>query len=492
MYRSLFIPVLMVLALTFGCAAPLIKDGKKNDAVILSRSLDVSKAIENPYYKSSAQEDIAIVYAQIGMYEEAAEVAARIEDPLIQAYAFSHTAEIAWNNLRRETALLLLSGVDDPIQRIDDPQKKTYLMTLLSETYAGINETEKASNSLEEAYQFANQVEDDGMRAYDLTVIGNHFFKLGKKAKAGEILSEAYSVAKNIDDAEKQITIMDMIASILAEDDQYDKAFEIVKEIEVNITKAAGPDRITELYTSMGNFEKAVEIGNLIENPHTRTYTLARISLAAWNQGKNDLARRILASSAEVARSIEDASVKTSALDRVAWGYADAAQEETAVELAESIDDKYFKDDALEKISVRYAETGDFEKSIEVIGTVQDNYYKTAAATRVADAYLTAGKQEQAQQLLDQAYELSKEIPVEYQRFRAMAAIAPIYEKLGKHEKAIAVARAIEDDHFRNRALFRIASWYADTREFEKALIWAETIEDPYYQASAYTLIAEK
>lgn len=487
---------LIVIVFIFGvssCATtPLMTQNKKNDGAILSRALDIAQDIEVPHNKAGAIQDIALAHSSAGQYAQAAKVANIIADPHLKAFTFFYIAIDARKNNKKEISREMVEASKESIESIDRKYIQAYMYILMGDHLEALDYKEYALKALSLAYEVAEPIEDERIKAYIIALIGKKYFDFGDKLKAGESISEAYQIAQSIDDEEARITIIDMIAFTLAADGQVDRAFEIIEEVRVSYTKAAGPDQITDLYLADENYEKALFTADKIENPYTKIFTLVRISLHAWDHGKKDTALLIISRASDIAKSIEEKYIETLALNWSAKGFAKTGQLEKAVEVAKSIENEYNKDEALEQIATRYATTGDFDRALKTIGLIEIVFYKTMASIGVTEVYLKSADKEMAEELINQAFEMSKDIPHDLQRFKTLALMAPIYEELGQHEMALKIARSIEDDHLRNTAFFRMTSWHTNKGEFDQAIELALIIEDPYYQASAFTQIAAR
>ena len=117
---------------------------------------------------------------------------------------------------------------------------------------------------------------------------------MGEKQKAGEVLTRAFEVAQSIDDVYSKITILDMIAEILAKDGQFDKADEVTKAIEDAFTKAAAPDRIADVYGADRGYDKSFLVAKTIEGAEQKAYALKRISQRARKEGQSQHAQEII------------------------------------------------------------------------------------------------------------------------------------------------------------------------------------------------------
>ncbi len=495
MERKLILSLIGIVCIfvVSSCAAPpLMTQNKKDDGALLSRALNVAQEIEVPHAKAAALQDIALAHSSAEQYAQAAKVADTIEDPHLKAFTFFYIAVDARKNMRQEIAQEMIDASKASIESIDRKYIQAYMYILMGEHLESIYNKEGALKALSLAYEVAKPIEDERIKAYIIALIGQKYFDFGDKVKAGESISEAYEIAQSLDDDGARITIIDMIAFTLAADGQVDRAFEIIEEVRVSYTKAAGPDLITDLYLADNNYEKAVLTANKIENPYTRIFTLVRISFHAWDHGKKDAALLILSRASEIAKSIEEKYIETLALNWSAKGFAKTGQFDKAVKIAQSIENEYNKDEALEQIAIRYAITGDFGRALKVIDSIEVVFYKTMASIEVTEVYLKSADKERAEGLINQAFEISKDIPDDLQRFKTLALIAPIYEELGQQEMALKIARSIEDYHLRNTAFFRMTSWHTQKREFSEAIELALIIEDPYYKASAFTQIAAR
>jgi tetratricopeptide (TPR) repeat protein len=120
-----------------------------------------------------------------------------------------------------------------------------------------------------------------------------------------------------------------------------------------------------------------------------------------------------------VAKTIEDAFFKASALAVIADRSAKAGQFNQALEIAKTIEDASFKASALAVIADWSAEAGQFNQALEIAKTIERASYKARALADIAGKYAEAGQKDQVDLLLSQALQIAKTI--EDASFKAIA-----------------------------------------------------------------------
>jgi len=110
-----------------------------------------------------------------------------------------------------------------------------------------------------------------------------------------------------------------------------------------------------------------------------------------------------------------------------------------ALLVAKTIEYASYKSSALADIAGKYAETGQKEKATQILSqaletakTIEDANDKSRALADIAGEYAKAGQKEKANQILSQALETAKTIGDADDKSRALADIAGKYANAGK------------------------------------------------------------
>ena len=291
------------------------------------------------------------------------------------------------------------------------------------------------------------------------------------------------------------------------------------------ITESEALSQITRAYAMMGDFPKAFQVAEKIDNNEdSKATALQSIAEAYARLGEKEKATQLLNQAHSLAEKFVYESSKARAFQSIAEVYATLGEKEKdfqliskALSLAEKIGDESSKARALRVTTEAYARLGEKEKAAQLLNQalslaekVDYEEGRARALQAIAEVYARLGEKEKATQLLNQAFSLAEKISDETDKLRVMA---EVYARLGEKEKAAqllsyaisvaekfyySVAVKVGDEGYKARALQTIAQAYAKLGEKEKAaqllsqaLSYAEKFGNEYSKASTIQSIAK-
>lgn len=241
---------------------------------------------------------------------------------------------------------------------------------------------------------------------------------------------------------------------------------------------------ISRRYADRGEFERAVEIADTLNDPYTRDQTLASIAVKCAADRQEDAAFELI-------ETLEDFSHQATALSQIAIAYANAGEFDRAVEIADGMEDNSA---TLAEIASQCASKGEYERAFEIVERLDFPGYAALALTRIADSYIQAGRVDEAVELLSQALDEAAAIDAGDEKATTLSEIALKFADAGQAEKstvilsqALAVALKSEEI-YKDTALSQIAASHSRLKQYDLAVKVAEKIDD-VYQATA-TLIS--
>ena len=177
---------------------------------------------------------------------------------------------------------------------------------------------------LDQAHPDALRVRDPEFRVEVITEYAGWAAQLGKPG-ASDLLDEAYREALGLPDSAPRVGALNRIASWLALLDRIEEAEEIIAlaaaeagTIEDNIFKDLVLLEIVECVAGWGDYDRAEEIIELIDEPRFQGLSLAAIALRCQEAGEEELAEEYANQAREALAEVENPHFRADILIRIA------------------------------------------------------------------------------------------------------------------------------------------------------------------------------
>lgn len=244
-------------------------------------------------------------------------------------------------------------------------------------------------------------------------------------------------------------------------------------------------------YAGLGQFDRALELANSIEDAADRDVAKARIATIIRKSGDPKRARR-LQDAIQLFVESNGRKVpryKTYSLGEIAEELAACGDFERVFELARSTDDDYLKRTALDAILDNFLleegkrnDFGILAKVIEISATL-GNGEDRPVISRVAQKYAEAGQYRKAITLVNSLAQQADD-PADFHRDDSIANIAVLLAKQGEFARAIKLAEST-DDYFKSETLIQIAKEQIAKSQSEAAVrslqkVTSRFLKDPY------------
>jgi len=337
-------------------------------------------------------------------------------------------------------------------------------------------------------------------------------------AESGQ-LDLAVNLVQTIDDSYQRDLALTKIAAICATDGDGIQADSLLEMIEDDSVYAAGIEQIAAAYARTGEIDKATETARRLSDSDSALSSVARACPS----------RDLLTDCMEIARSIEYAELKATALIelagqarkikaqdesaelieeaasaadeidfpqqriearvRIAAWYKDNDQTEQGVEVlskartdCEEIDGSD-RNAALYQIAAAYAGLRQFNTADQLLEEIEDPYEFCHASAAVAFEHYQAGDQNAALKLLADGLEVIKDEPVYGERSlitrrAVLGSLAETYALIGRLEDALQVTELLDSDEQQDSTLRQIAFTSASSDNPNTALKVFEKIKD--------------
>jgi tetratricopeptide (TPR) repeat protein len=333
------------------------------------------------------------------------------------------------------------------------------------------------------------------------------YVKLGEKDKGEQILNQALENAKAIKASNeqysfKQDSALSEVAIGYGSIGQYNQAIEITDLIKDSIDRNQALAQVAALAVEVGQYDKAIQVAKKMGNSRSAVLspivTMPRIS-------KPDIIAQVAVKYAEASQYdkalqaiqlVEDENLRVKTLSEVALEYAEAGQKnkakqilEQALQKVKAIEEtsKLSKANALAEIATKYAKLGEKQKAEQIFDQAIHYSDKFDAITIIGMAlkYSEVGQKEKAKQLIDQALDFAKK--QSHNKAVDLTEVAIKYAQVGYYDQAFQVVNTLEEWYgsdsltgstIGNKALVEIASEYAEAGQYNQALQVAENISN--------------
>jgi tetratricopeptide (TPR) repeat protein len=307
-------------------------------------------------------------------------------------------------------------------------------------------------NDMEKAVEVMDTVQDPYLREKGIGSLAVLAVDAGDSEFADQLLN-------SIEDPSLLTVAIEQMAVSHARRGDFDTALQLSGEL-ADPAQAFGGIAVT--YAAKGFPEQAVELARSTESALPRTLAFVQIALGAITQNNPGSARELLAEATESAAEIEFPEDQVDALVTIAnvhekLGETDAAYEQLleAIRVCEEIESTSgvitatsVRDHELAIIASALANLKFFEKADEVLETVEDPFRFALGSKELAMAYHKNHRETEANELLDQAVEITEEAEVVSEQATALqqevfSNLAYAYAATGQIEKSLEVAESV-------------------------------------------------
>lgn len=316
------------------------------------------------------------------------------------------------------------------------------------------------------AAEFANSVDDPFMRDRLLTLVA-------EKCAAIDDDDYGFQLVEAIEDSGTQAQARERMALQKSAKGDYEKAFEIADTLEHpdNVLAAIAVNASED-----GKAETAGEAVESIEFPYGKVVTLQSIAGQKIEKEQHKEAVEILEKALEPAEDIDFTEEKIRALTDIASHFTDAKRNDRAIEtldkakhLAEKLDNIH-RDAFLSGIAYGFFRAGSVDLADRTLDLVADKTQISSTLAGFAREYWANGEKEEAVETLEEAYAIlksqhEKETRNSRAKFELFGAIAALFARYKKAERAVEIAQEIPDEEQQMSALAQIAQTFTSNGE---------------------------
>lgn len=359
-------------------------------------AFQLADAIEDFGLQEMARERIALAKAAKSDFTAALDIAARLEHPS-NAYA-----GIAVDQARVGEQ----AAAETTIEMIDYPLAKSTVLQNVAMINLQKNETAKAVELLEKAFEAANNIEHDEEEIRAFTEIAVHFIEAGRNDKAVETFDKAKTVAETLDNVHRDSFLAGIAHGLLR----------------------------------AGSIELADRTLDLVKDKTQMSSCLVGFAQEYWANDEKDEAIEALEEAYAILKSQRDAETrdtraKLGLLGTIAVWFARFEKPERAIEIAQENIDESEQISALSNIAVVCISQEKDEIARQALDAIYDEGQKMFALIGMADAKDNLKMPDEALSLLTEADEKIEIVPQLSLRLGACIELADRFAKHGKIEQ---------------------------------------------------------
>jgi tetratricopeptide (TPR) repeat protein len=298
--------------------------------------------------------------------------------------------------------------------------------------------------------------------------------------EALELLLEATSTAEEIEFPDQRISTLVTIASLNKRSGQEESALEILSRAHQESKESEGFDsgatlaQIAGGFAELQRYDRADQVIEEIENPFQFAHATAMVSLEYHKAGDTARALELLIDAMEIVRDEEvygeqSLSLRESLLSELAGCYALFGHYDEALQIAGLMSAQDQRHRTLREIAQQCVRAGHNSRAFQVIEVIEDPYARVLAELEIGDAFVASDKLELADHALSQA--LARAIALERPFEKAMALIvtAPRFARREQAAQAsqilfdaLQTLATIDDGYQQSQALINLAGKYQE------------------------------
>jgi tetratricopeptide (TPR) repeat protein len=360
-----------------------------------------------------------------------------------------------------------------------------------------------AAGESDRALEAAQAMRKSALQARVLSEIAASYVKAGQEDKATALFTQSLKIADKIDSPPDKAMLLEAIALNYQEAGLNNHAAATLSQaLQVSnsiwgeeFVKDTVLERIAVRYAEIGKPEQAFQVLDSIWGDYPKARAKSRIALMYFAAGDKNRALQIAA-------NIETASSKANALLQMV---ADTGNYEQPLAIAQEIEDPTLKSRILTKIAELYS-TKQPEQSAKVLSqalqasqAIEETPGQVEQLSHISLAYADIDKPELAAKTLAEALQLVSNIDTADQQAEALVNIVSASAKAEQKEPgaavlalALAVAQTIDNEQKKAETLAKLAIASTTLYSYNQVINLIQTIAYPEIQASALTEIVEK
>ena len=444
-----YLAILIILILpTFSAKAvgQITIERKERAVRALDQAAQLAEAERHSAIRAELLASLAIVYAKLGEKEKGEALLTRSRQ--------------------------LIEEDDDLTKDCYECPNKEFFRILLAIDHAQAGYINQALEMLEQLVRIhkQQQADNDGRLLAGLASV---FAGIGNTERALQLMDEAVELDKTIDDEIGGSVVLEEIAKRYALLGQLERAMRVADTMEKGPFKDHALITIAKKYAESGQFDRALAINNRIETTNFKPDILVFVAKQYLDRGEKEKAIALLRKAFGASRRVTALNLQQFDRSDVALLLAKAGQYDQAIQIVKATDAQAPKLRLLTQLAYVFAQAGKNESAEKLLSEAYQltsfssgTYYQARDIVEVADAYAAIGKRARAELLLAVAAGVLDGIKDPTNKGLIFSDIAVSYLILGDDNSAFRMAERIEvESNVKLLTLLEIASRYAEAEQ---------------------------
>jgi len=366
----------------------------------------------------------------------------------------------------------LIEEDDDLTKDCYECPSKEFFRILLAIDHAQAGHIDQALKMLEQLVRIDKQRQTDNQGRM-LAGLASVFAGIGNTERALELMDEAFELAITIDDEIGRSAALEESAK------RYALLGELERAMRVADTMGKGPFKddaliaISRKYAESGQFDRALAINNQIETTNFKPDILVFVAKQYLDRGEREKAIALLRKAFGASGQVTALNLQQFAQSDVALLLAKAGQYDQAIQIVKATDAQAPKLRLLTQLAYVFAQAGKKEaaekllsEAYQLTSNSSGTYFQASDIVEVANAYAAIGKSARATLLLAVATGILDAIKDPDNKGLIFSEIAFSYLILGDDDNAFRMAERIEvESNVRLLTLLEIACRYAEAEQ---------------------------
>jgi tetratricopeptide (TPR) repeat protein len=444
-----YLTILIILILpTFSAkAVGQITTGRKERAIkALDQAAQLAEAERHSAIRAELLASLAIVYVKLGEKEKGEAFLTRSRQ--------------------------LIEEDDDLTKDCYECPIKEFFRIQLAIDHAQAGCINQALEMLEQLVRIDRQRQTDN-HGRMLAGLASVFAGIGNTERALELMDEAFDLAITTEDEIDRSVALEECAKRYALLGQVERAMRVADTMGKGPFKDHALIAIASKYAESGQFDRALAINNQIETTNFKPDILIFVAKQYLDRGKREKAIALLREAFGASEQVTASNLQQFAQSDVALLLAKAGQYDQAIRIVKATDAQAPKLRLLTQLASVFAQAGKKEAAEKLLSEAYQltsfssgTYFQAREIVEVANAYAVIGKNARATLLLAVATGVLDAIKDPTNKGLVFSDIAVSYLVLGDDNSAFRMAERIEvESSVKLFALLEIASRYAGAEQ---------------------------
>jgi tetratricopeptide (TPR) repeat protein len=366
----------------------------------------------------------------------------------------------------------LIEEDDDLTKDCYECPSKEFFRILLAIDHAQAGYINQALEMLEQLVRIDKQRQTDN-HGRMLAGLASVFAGIGNTERALELMDEAFDLAITTDDEIDRSVALEESAKRYALLGQLERAMRVADTMGKGPFKDHALIAIARKYAESGRFDRALAINKQIETTNFKPDILIFVARRYLDRGEREKAIALLRKAFGASGQVTASNPQQFALSDVALLFAKAGQYDQAIQIVKATDAQAPKLRLLTQLAYVFAQAGKKDAAEKLLSEAYQltsfssgTYFQARDIVEVANAYAAIGKNARATSLLAVATGVLDAIKDPTNKGLIFSNIAVSYLLLGDDNSAFRMADRIEvESNVKLFTLLEIASRYSEAEQ---------------------------